>query len=101
VPVRKTPSAGGKPDKLMRDALIVALKREAIDAEGKPTKNLYLIAEALVDKAKTGDVPAIKEIADRVDGKAVQPLAGADGEEPINVIHRIERVIIDPANPNA
>lgn len=94
----KTAPAGAKPDKLIRDALRVALNREAVNAEGKPTKNLYLIAEALVEKAKTGDVPAIKEIADRVDGKAVQPLAGSDGEEPITLIHRIERVIIDPAN---
>lgn len=37
---RKTPSAGSKPDKLMRDALMVALKREAVDAHGKPTTKL-------------------------------------------------------------
>lgn len=79
---RKAPSKGAKPDKLMRDALIVALHRQAEDANGKPTKKLHLIADALVDKAMSGDVPAIKEINDRVDGKSVQPIAG-DGENPL------------------
>lgn len=76
---RKTPSAGGKPDKLMRDAIMVALKREAVDAEGRPTRKLTLVAERLVDLAIAGDIYAIKEINDRVDGKAMQPLGGADG----------------------
>lgn len=60
---------GGKPDKLMRDALMVALKREAKDADGKKTTKLYLIANRLVDVAIAGDIPAIKEIFDRVDGR--------------------------------
>ena len=69
---RNTPSRGGKPDKLMRDALILELQREAKDADGKKTKRLRLIARRLVDKAQEGDVAAIKEINDRVDGKAHQ-----------------------------
>lgn len=73
---------GGKPDKLIRDALMVALNREARDAEGRPTRKLALIAEKLVEKAISGDVPAIKEIADRVDGRPAQALqvSGAEGE---------------------
>lgn len=71
---RKTPSAGGKPDKFMRDALIVALHREAQNSEGRPTKRLYLVADKLVEKATEGDVAAIREIFDRVDGKAIQPI---------------------------
>lgn len=74
--VRTNPSKGGKPDKLMRDALMVALHREAVDADGKPTKKLAKIADALVDKAIEGDVPAIKEILDRVDGKVALPVSG-------------------------
>ena len=71
---RKLPK-GSKPDKLMRDALMVALKREAEDADGKKTRKLYIIADRLVEKAMQGEITAIKEIADRVDGKATQPLA--------------------------
>ena len=79
---RLNPSKGGKPDKLMRDALIVALHREAEDADGKPTRKLALVAAKLVEKAIDGDVPAIKEIFDRTDGKVVQMVAGdPDGAE--------------------
>ena len=58
---------GAKRDKFMRDALIIALKREA--EKDSKTKRLQTVAEALVHKAMEGDVPAIKEIFDRVDGK--------------------------------
>ena len=68
---RKTPSRGSKPDKLMRDALRVALHREAIDADGKPTKRLNIIADRLVEAAMDGDMSAIREIFDRIDGKVV------------------------------
>ena len=89
---RATPSRGSKPDKLMRDALMLALNREARGADGTPTKKLHLIAEKLVDLAVDGDIQAIKEIADRVDGKATQPIA-EDDENPLELI-RIERVIV-------
>lgn len=71
---RNTPSRGGKPDKLMRDALVLELHQEAQDADGVMTKKLRQIARKLVDKAIEGDVPAIKEINDRVDGKAHQSI---------------------------
>jgi len=87
---------GGKPDKLMRDALHIALKREADAADGTRTKRLQMVAEKLVDKAINGDVAAIKEIFDRMDGKAVQPIAG-DEDNPLQVI---QRVITDAANSN-
>jgi hypothetical protein len=83
VAVRLNSSRGGKPDKLMRDAIILALHREAEDADGQITKKLNLVAAKLVEKAIAGDVPAIKEIADRVDGKSVQPIAGSDEDPPI------------------
>lgn len=92
---RKTPSKGGKPDKLMRDALILELKREAQDANGQKTQKLYLVARKLVDEAIDGNVMAIKEINDRTDGKAMQgvELSGPDGA-PIPV-QRIELVAPD------
>ena len=80
MPARHTPSRGGKPDKLMRDALIIALRRAAQDANGKPTRRLQLVADALVRAAEAGEVSAIREIFDRVDGKAAQPLEHAFSE---------------------
>jgi hypothetical protein len=65
----------------MRDALCLALHRAADDANGKPTKKLALVAAKLVEIALGGDVPAIKEIFDRVDGKVPlrTELTGANG----------------------
>lgn len=78
--VRNEPSRGSKPDKLMRDALMLALKREAIGADGQPTKRLNKVAEAVVEAAIGGDMAAAKEIFDRIDGKVPQAIAGADDE---------------------
>ena len=45
--------------------------------------NLRLIADKLVEKAIEGESWAVKEIIDRVDGKAIQAteISGADGED--------------------
>jgi hypothetical protein len=83
---------GRKPDKIMRDAIILALKREAADTDGAPTQKLHLIADRLVEKAMAGDIQAIKEINDRVDGKA----GGEAGENMPALLKRIERVIVYP-----
>ncbi len=58
----------------------MTVKETIKDANGDKTK-LRLLAEALVDKALTGDVPALKEVADRLDGKAVaqHEVSGPDG----------------------
>jgi len=45
----------------------------------KAGEALAKIAETVVRKAVTGDKDAIKEIGDRLDGKPVQGLVGADG----------------------
>jgi hypothetical protein len=65
---RKTPYKGQKSDKLMRDAIMLELKSDAI-VQGKRIKKHRLVARSLVDRAISGDVPAIKEVNDRSDGK--------------------------------
>jgi hypothetical protein len=97
-PRKAAVAKGRKPDKLMRDALILALSREAEDGEGAPTKRLNLIAARLVEKAEGGDLAAIKEVFDRVDGKPTQPEAAEDGAPELKPI-RV--VIVDPKNPEA
>jgi hypothetical protein len=54
-------------DKPFRDAL-----RMQIADAGEDHKALRRIALALMEKAACGDVQAIKEIADRLDGKVPQ-----------------------------
>jgi len=89
---------GGRPKsaKLFRDALLIELKRVDGDVE-----RIQKVAEKLVLNALAGDTTAIKEIADRIDGKVPQAVVG-DEENPISLIHRIERVIVDSsANPDS
>lgn len=68
---------GGRPkEKPFRDALRVELA-----ATGEDAKALRDIAKALIGKARDGDIQAIREIADRLDGKPAQALehTGQDG----------------------
>jgi hypothetical protein len=51
-----------------------------------------IAALALWDKAISGDVPALRELGDRLDGKAAQPVElNADVE-----VNSIVRTIVDP-----
>lgn len=65
-------------------------------AAGEDQKALRAIADQLIAKAMEGDMQAIKELADRMDGKVPQVVQG-DDENPVSVLHRIERVIVDVA----
>ena len=49
------------------------------DADVKGKTKLDKIAAALVGEAVKGDVPAIKEIGDRLDGKVPQSVTGEGG----------------------
>lgn len=93
-----TKPTGRKGDKPIRDALLAALRQDP--------NQLKKAAERAWAKAVDGDLATFKEIADRLDGKSVQPISGDPDGDPISIIHRIERVIRDPknddpANPNA
>jgi hypothetical protein len=50
---------------------------------GTDREKLIEIADALVNKAIEGDLPAIREVADRLDGKAAQAIehSGPEGGE--------------------
>jgi hypothetical protein len=65
----------------MRAALELELaqEQEAPDFDGKVRKfrRLRLVARALVNKAVDGDVAAIKDVIDRMDGKPPQQINGA------------------------
>lgn len=64
----KSGNPGGRhKDKPFADAL-----RMEIAAAGDDNKRLRKIAAALLNKAETGDIQAIAQIADRLDGKPAQ-----------------------------
>lgn len=78
---RKTPSAGSKPDKLLRDALFIELNTDTKDEHGKTIKKYRRIAANLVRAGLDNKLDAIREIWDRTEGKAAQSVAltGNDG----------------------
>lgn len=67
------------------------------EADGNTTK-LRRIVDRLVLNALEGDMTAIKEVAERIDGKVPQAVTGAD-DGPIQ--HEvIKRLIVDPRSGN-
>jgi hypothetical protein len=79
-------SRGPKSDKLWSQAVRIAAFREYEDPDtpGERRKALNIIAENLVKSAMAGDMQAIKEIGERLDGKAPQALIHAnDPENPL------------------
>lgn len=75
--------------KCLSDALRIALNEP--DATGQ--KKIRTLAEVLLNKALDGDMQAIKEVYDRVEGKPAQAVVG-DEDNPLRLISEIRRVIV-------
>jgi hypothetical protein len=89
------PGQSGNPNGRPKSKPFKRALSEALKAAEDDSDILKAVALALVAKAKDGDVPAIKEIADRLDGKVTQPIGGDEDAGPITV-QAIVRKIIDP-----
>jgi len=65
-------------------------------SKAKGIEALDELAEKLLANAEQGDMAALKELGDRLEGKPAQAmtLANAEGEE--FRVSRVERAIIDP-----
>lgn len=59
-----------------------AIRRAVTQANGK---KLRKIADMLIEKATEGDIQAIKELGDRLDGKSAQPIVGPNNG-PVQVL---------------
>ena len=79
-------------DKPFRDALRIELAALGDD----DPKALRGLARRLLATAAAADgLAAIKEVADRLDGKPAQALIGGDDDDPaVQLVHRIERAIV-------
>lgn len=81
----------GRPakEKSFANMLNIALKEaDGTTLDGQANTKLRQIATTLVEKAIAGEGWAIKEIADRTDGKPFQQIElSGDEENPINVRH--------------
>lgn len=82
-------------DKPFRDALRIELA-----AAGDDNRVLRAIARNLIADAQKPEnaLPAIKEIADRLDGKPAQAIIGGDEDDPAVAVHTIRRIIVDPGH---
>lgn len=80
---------GPKPDKILRDALLLAVNREDC-IDGKKIKRITRIAENLAKNAANGDLPSTREVWDRIEGKPAQSigLGQAPDLEPIEAAVR-------------
>jgi hypothetical protein len=86
-------NSGRKAEKPFRDALRMQLKEA-----GDDHKALRMIAAKLIDMAASGDMQAIKELADRTDGKSVQQV---DAEVTVRSIEDLIEQLDTDASPAA
>ena len=62
-----------------------ALNRALLAEDGKA---LRALADKIVEKALEGDVPALREIGDRLDGKPAQQVQlSGDADAPLKIVH--------------
>lgn len=73
----------GRPPKERSFANMLNIAIREAHEEGKD--KLRAVAEKLVEKAIDGDIQAIKEVADRLDGKVPQAIVGDDAHDAIKV----------------
>jgi hypothetical protein len=87
VPFKKTGAAAnpnGRPREPWSWSGLIREAMERKNLDGEPIKEA--VANALVDKAIQGDVAAIKEIGNRIDGMPVQKnIVAGDDEHPLRI----------------
>jgi len=71
-----------------QNAKKAALWSKAIRDEAIKNGTLAKLAKALIDKGLTGDIQALKEIGDRIEGKVPQGIVG-DGENPVGIAIKV------------
>ncbi len=92
------PNGPPKSAKIWKDAINRAIKRR----EERDPLALEKLADTLLAKVAEGDVSAIKEFGDRVDGKVPQGVGGTDELPPLRAeLTEIRRTIVDPGHSNS
>lgn len=77
------------------EALLMIGNRDEGDIPARGLTNTQRAAAKLMQKAIEGDIPAIKEFADRLEGKVPQGIIGGDDDDnPVKVIAEIKRTIV-------
>lgn len=72
-----------------------ALAEQGEATPAQPGSLRYIARQLLIRAAD--ETAAAREIGDRLDGKPAQAIVGGDEDDPaINVVTRIETIIVDP-----
>jgi hypothetical protein len=79
------PPDGGGPSRPMWDALNAELRRAVEDGGSRTAELLQVVAGKLAAKAADGDISAIKEIFDRIDGKTVAGSAPEQAQKQVDM----------------
>ncbi len=87
------PNGAPKRAKLWREAIDRAIKRREQD----DPQALEKLADKLLSAVDGGDVGAMRELGDRIDGKVAQAIVGDDEHDPIKV-ETIRRIIVKPGH---
>lgn len=82
----------GAKAKVWRAAIDRALERRT-KSRSDGIKEIDALADKLLELVAQGDLPALKEFGDRLDGKPAQAIIGGDSDDP-PIVTRIERVIV-------
>jgi hypothetical protein len=82
-------------EKAFKQALLQELNEVWEAPDGTRQKRLRLVAMALINKAIGGDVMAIRELIDRVDGKPAQAVALGAGEEAGEPLQIVIKQMVD------
>lgn len=81
---------GGRPkDKPFREALLIELKEAGADH-----KKLRQLAKVLISMGERGDMGALKELFDRVDGKVPQAQIHTGDDDGGPIEHKVTRIEI-------
>ena len=62
-----------------------AIRRAVMQSSGKKLRSL---AERLIERASQGDISALKELGDRLDGKSAQSIGFEESSNELTIIHR-------------
>lgn len=77
------PGQSGNPGGMSKRKQFREALQQIINDRAGDHKRLLRIAEQLLTMAENGDLQAIKEVADRLDGKPPQSVGGDDDATPI------------------
>ena len=86
----------GSPIKHERNRIVQAAILSAMETGQTPEQFVKPYTDVLRAKALEGDMAAMKELFDRLDGKPAQQVQLSGDADGAPIRHRIEQVIVDP-----